>query len=150
MAEQEYIFLKLEGVKGRATTDKFKDQLVLLNLSYDIKQGGKWEEGDKLSGRITTFSNLSCVKFIDAASPELASACALKTQYKEAVISVTAGTKEAYYKLTLERVIITSISITISGGEAEPQETVTLSFRKATWAYGTAKGGYDLDTNAKV
>ncbi|MBS0182957.1 MAG: type VI secretion system tube protein Hcp [Nitrospira sp.] len=150
MAEQEYIFLKLEGVKGKATSDGFKDQLVLLNLTYDINQAGKWEEGDNLSGRLTTFSKLSCVKFIDASSTALATACALKTQYKEAVISVTSGTKEAYYKLTLEKVIINSISITISAGEAEPQESITLSFRKATWEYGTAKGGYDLDKNVKV
>lgn len=83
-------------------------------------------------------------------SPALATACALKTQYKDAVISVTAGTKGAYYKLTLEKVIVTSISTAISAGESEPAESFTISFRKATWEYGTAKGGYDLDKNVKV
>ncbi len=150
MAEQEYIFLKMDGVKGKATSDGFKDQIVLQNIRYGISQGGQWEEQDKLSGRITTFSDLSCVKLMDAASPALATACALKTQYNEVVISVTSGTKQAYYKLTLEKVIVTSIGTSISGGESEPSEAFTLSFRKGTWEYGTAKGGYDLDKNVKV
>ena len=107
MAQQEYIFLKLGDIKGKATTDKFKDQIVLQNMTYGVSQAGQWEEADKLSGRITTFSDLSCVKQMDVSSPALATACALKTQYNEAVISVTSGTKDAYYKLTLEKVIVT-------------------------------------------
>lgn len=150
MAQQEYVFLKLGEVKGVATSEGFKDQIVLQSISYGISQGGQWEEQDKLSGRITNFSDLSCVKLMDVASPALATACALKTQYNDAVISVTSGTKQAYYKLTLEKVIIVSIGTSISGGESEPQESFSLSFRKATWEYGTAKGGYDLDKNVKV
>ena len=148
--EQEYIFLKLGDIKGKATSETHKDQIVLQNMSYGISQGGQWEAGDLLSGRITTFSDLSCAKLMDVASPSLATACALKTQFPKAEIAVTSGTKEAYYKLTLEKVIVTSISTSISGGEAHPQESFTLSFRKGTWEYGTAKGGYDLEANKKV
>jgi type VI secretion system secreted protein Hcp len=148
--EQEYIFLKLGDIKGKATSEKFKEQIVLQNVSYGISQGGQWEEQNQLSGRITNFSDLSCVKLMDVASPSLATACATKQQFKDAVISVTSGTKDAYYKLTLEKVIVTSISTAISGGEAHPQESFTISFRKGTWEYGTAKGGYDLEANKKV
>ncbi len=149
MAQQEYIFLKLGDIKGVATSDGFKEQIVLQNMSYGISQGGHWEEQDKLSGRITNFTDLSCVKLLDVSSPALATACALKTQYKDAVVSVTSGTKQAYYKLTLEKVIITNISTSISSGESEPHESFTLSFRTGVWEYGTAKGGYDLDLNVK-
>jgi len=148
--EQEYIFLKLGDIKGKATTETFKEQIVLQNMSYGISQGGSWEEGSQLSGRITTFSDLSCVKLMDVASPSLATASATKQQFPKAELSVTAGTKDAYYKLTLEKVIITSISTSISAGENHPQESFTLSFRKGTWEYGTAKGGYDLEANKKV
>ena len=148
--EQEYIFLKLGDIKGKSTSEKFPDQIVLQNVSYGISQGGHWEEKEVHSGRITTFTDLSCVKLLDAASPALSTACALKTQYDDAVISVTSGTKDAYYKLSLEKVIITSIHTSISGGEALPQESFNISFRKGTWEYGTAKGGYDLEKNKKV
>ena len=148
--EQEYLFLKLGDIKGKATTEGFKDQIVLQNMSYGISQGGSWEEGTQLSGRITTFSDLSCVKLMDVASPSIATACATKQQFQKAEIAVTAGTKDAYYKLTLEKVLVTSISTSISAGESHPSESFTLSFRKGTWEYGTAKGGYDLETNKKV
>jgi len=148
--EQEYLFLKLGDIKGKATTEKFKDQVVLQNMSYGISQGGSWEEGTQLSGRITTFSDLNCVKLMDVASPSLATACATKQQFPKAEIAVTAGTKDAYYKLTLEKVIVTSISTSISAGESHPAESFSLSFRKGTWEYGTAKGGYDLEANKKV
>lgn len=147
--EQEYLFLKLGDIKGKATTDGFKDQIVLQNMSYGISQGGSWEEGDQLSGRITTFSDLSCVKLMDVASPSIATACATKQQFQKVEISVTAGTKDTYYKLTLEKVIVTSISTAISAGESHPSESFTLSFRMGTWEYGTAKGGYDLEKNKK-
>lgn len=148
--EQEYIFLKLGSIKGKATTDKFKDQIVLQNISYGVSQGGEWEEGDKLSGRITNFSDLSIARQMDVSSPSIATACAIKEQFPKAEISVTAGTKDAFYKLTLENVIITSVSMNMSAGEANPSESVTMSFRKGTWEWGTAKGGYDLAKNTKV
>ena len=148
--KQEYLFLKLGDIKGKATTVGFEDQIVLQNISYGISQGGTWEEGVQLSGRVTTFSDLSCVKLMDIASPSIATACATKQQFPRAEISVTAGTKDVYYRLTLEKVLVTSISTAISAGESQPQESFTLSFRKATWEYGKARGGYDLETNQKV
>lgn len=149
-AEQEHLFLKLGDIKGKATTAGFEDQIVLQSLSYGISQGGSWEEGMQLSARITTFSDVSCVKFMDVASPSLATACAAKQQFPKAEISVTDGTNHAYYNLILEKVLVTNISIAISAGESHPRETFTLSFRKGTWQYGTAKGGYDLEKNQKV
>lgn len=55
MAQPEYMFLKLGDIKGKATTDKFKDQIVLQNISYGISQGGQWEEQSRVSGRIKKF-----------------------------------------------------------------------------------------------
>ena len=84
------------------------------------------------------------------ATTALQNACALKTQIPTAEFAVTAGTKDAYYKLILDNVIITSISTSISAGETHPSESFTISFRKARWEYGSAKGGYDLAKNEKV
>ena len=38
MAQQEYIYLKLGDIKGVATSDGFKDQIVLQNMSYGISE----------------------------------------------------------------------------------------------------------------
>jgi type VI secretion system secreted protein Hcp len=89
MAQQESMFLKLGDIKGKATTEKFKDQIVLQNISFGISQGGRWEEDrvGNLSARITNFTDLSCVKLLDVSSPALATACALKTQYRAPLIT---------------------------------------------------------------
>ena len=68
--EQEYIFVKLGDIKGVATDANYKNQVVLQHMSYSINQAGHWEEQDKLSGRITTFSDLSVTKLLDASSPD--------------------------------------------------------------------------------
>jgi type VI secretion system Hcp family effector len=125
-------------------------------MSYCIQQGGEWEDGDRLAGRITSFSDLALVKEMDSSSPSLSQACAIKEQFPKAEISLAAPTKkpkkskETYLKVTLENVIITSVAIGFRSDEPRPTETVTLSFKKATWEWGTAKGGYDLRQNAKA
>jgi type VI secretion system secreted protein Hcp len=148
--KQENAFLKLGNIKGKAETKGFQDQIVFQSMSYSVHQAGEWEDGDRLSGRITTFGDLTIVKDMDSSSPSLAQACATKEQFPKAEISLVAAGKETYLKVTLENVIVTSIAIGFHSGEPRPSETVTLSYKKATWEWGTAKAGYDLKQNAKV
>lgn len=147
--KQENAFLKIGNIKGKATTKGFSDQIVFQSMSYGVQQAGEWEEGDRLSGRITTFADLTILKEMDAASPSLAVACATKEQFPKAEISLVSG-KETYLKVTLENVIVSSVSVAFQAGEARPTETVTLHYRKATWEWGTAKAGYDLGKNVKT
>jgi type VI secretion system secreted protein Hcp len=146
--QQENAFLKLGDIKGKATTDKFKDQIVFQSMSYGVHQAGEWEEGDRLSGRITTFADMTLVKEMDSSSPSLAQACALKEQFPKAEIALVSG-KDTYLKVTLENVIVSSVSVGFHSGEARPTETISLTYRKATWEWGTAKAGYDLETQVK-
>jgi type VI secretion system secreted protein Hcp len=148
--KQENAFLKLGNIKGKAETKGFTDQIVFQSMSYSVHQAGEWEDGDRLSGRITTFGDLTLVKDMDGSSPSLAQACATKEQFPKGEVSLVAAGKETYLKVTLENVIVTSISIGFHSGEARPSETVSLSYKKATWEWGTAKAGYDLKQNVKV
>jgi hypothetical protein len=50
----------------------------------------------------------------------------------------------------LEGVIVSSVSVGFVSGTARPGEVVTLSYQKATWEWGTIKGGYDLKQNIKM
>jgi len=148
--KQENAFLKLGSIKGKAETKGFQDQIVFQSMSYSVHQAGEWEDGDRLSGRITTFGDLTLVKDMDSSSPSLAQACATKEQFPKAEVSLVAAGKETYLKVTLENVLVTSISIGFHSGEPRPSETVSLSYKKATWEWGTAKAGYDLKQNQKV
>jgi type VI secretion system secreted protein Hcp len=92
---------------------------------------------------------MTIVKEMDSASPSLAQASAMKEQFPKAEIALVSG-KDTYLKVTLENVIISSVSIGFHSGEARPTETISLNYRKATWEWGTAKAGYDLGKNVKV
>ncbi len=96
---------------------------------------------------MTTFGDLTVTKVMDNGSPALAHACAMKTQYDDAEMNLVAGA-EGYLKVAVEKVIVTSVSIGYSTGDNRPTETITLSYRKATWRYGTATQSYDLAANA--
>lgn len=150
MAEmrQENAFLKLGDIKGKATTDKYKDQIVFQSMSYGVNQGGEWEEDNRLSGNITTFADLVIVKEMDAASPSLAKACAIKEQIAKAEISLVSG-KDVYCKVSLEDVIVSNVSVGFHSGETRPTETISLRYRAAMWEWGTSKAGYDLRKGVK-
>jgi type VI secretion system secreted protein Hcp len=149
MAE-EYLFLKLGDIKGMATSKNFEKQIVLQHISYSIHQAGNWETGETKSGRITTFGDLSCTKLLDQSSPTLALACAMKDHFDKVEISVSAGTADAYYKVTLEKVLITNITNVINAGDSNPIESLTLSFRRMRWEYNTVREGYDIDKKEKM
>jgi type VI secretion system secreted protein Hcp len=145
----ENAFIKLGSIKGKAVTKGFEDWIVFQSMSFGIQQSGEWEEGNRLSGRVTAFSDLNVVKEMDESSPSLAAGCATKEQFPKAEIALVSG-KDLYFKLTLEDVIITSVSVAFRSGETRPTETVTLKFRKLIEEWGQARAGYDLRQNAKV
>jgi type VI secretion system secreted protein Hcp len=144
MAEQNS-FLDFDGgaIPGNATVSGYEDQVVVQAVSYGVSQAGEWEEGEEITGRVTTFGDMTITKVMDNGSPALAVACAKKTQYDKAELNLVAGS-DAYLTVTLEKIIVTSISVGYSAGENRPTETITLSYRKATWRYGTATTSFDL------
>jgi len=144
MAEQNS-FLNFDdgAIPGNATVSGYEDQVVVQAVSYGVSQAGEWEEGEEITGRVTTFGDMTITKMMDNGSPALAVACAKKTQYNKAELNLVAGS-DAYLTVTLEKIIVTSISVGYSAGENRPTETITLSYRKATWRYGIATTSFDL------
>jgi len=143
-------FLNIGGgaIKGNATVNEYREQIVVQSVSYGVSQAGKWDQGSVQTGRVTTFGDLTVTKSMNRASPALAVACAKKTQYGRAVLNLVAGT-DSYLTVTFEGVIITSVKVDYMSGDIRPTETVTLSYRKATWRYGTATTTYDLGSVSK-
>lgn len=138
----ERIFLKLGNLKGKAVTPPFGGQLVLQTFSYQIVQAGEWEDGGRLSGRVTRFADFKFVKEMDVSSPALALACARKEQFPSVEVVVPSG-EEMSLKLTLDDVIVSSVTVDHQEAWPNPVETVTLKYRKAMWEFGPAKAGYD-------
>ncbi len=146
MAIEQNGFLDIDGgaIKGNATVSGYEDQIVVQSVSYGVSQAGEWEEGEQITGRVTMFGDLSISKVMDNGSPALAHACAMKTQYDKVELNLVAGT-DAYLTLTCEKVIVTNVGVDYTTGDTRPNENITLSYRKATWRYGTATTSYNLE-----
>jgi len=147
LAAEQNAFLNFDdgAITGNATVSGYEDQIVIQSLTYNVRQAGEWEEGEEVTGRVTAFGEFTVVKVMDRAHPALMVASAKKTQYKKAEINLLAGT-DAYLTVTLEKVIVTGVTVGYSAGDSRPTEVVTLSFRKAIWRYGTATTSYDLSS----
>ncbi len=145
MAVEQNGFLDIDGgaIKGNATVSGYEDQIVVQSVSYGVSQAGEWEEGEQITGRVTMFGDLNITKVMDNGSPALAHACAMKTQFDKVELNLVAGT-DAYLTVTCEKVIVTGVNVDYTTGDTRPSENVTLSYRKATWRYGTATTSYDL------
>lgn len=146
MAIEQNGFLNIGdgAIKGNATVSGYEDQIVVQSVSYGVSQAGEWEEGEQITGRVTMFGDLNVTKVMDNGSPALAHGCAMKTQFDNAVLNLVAGT-DAYLTVTCEKVIVTSVQVGYTTGDTRPTENVTLSYRKATWRYGTATTSYNLE-----
>ncbi len=147
MAEQNgFLNIGDGAIPGNATVSGYENQTVVQAVSYGVSQAGEWEEGEQITGRVTTFGDLTITKVMDNGSASIAHGCAMKTQYDNAVLNLVAGT-DAYLEVTLEKCIITNVQVDYTSGDTRPTETMTLSYRKATWRYGTATMSYDLAAN---
>ncbi len=140
-------FLNIGGgaIIGSSTVEGFENEIEVLELSYGLAQAGEWEEGAEITGRITTFGELSILKFVDIASPHLALASAEKQQFDTAVITIAPN--DATWIVTLGEVIVTSVLVDYNslGG---PQEQITLSYRIAAWEYNGQSASYNLGSSS--
>ena len=149
MAETlQNVFLNLNDkeIKGTATVSGHEEEMVLKSFAFDVTQSGEWEKDKDKTSRVTGFSDLTVRKDVDTASPSLAEACSRKTQYDKAEITCLAG-EAAYYVITLAKVIISSVAVDMTSGNARPSEKVTFCYQKATWKYDTEVGTYNLQEN---
>ena len=148
--QQEYAFLKFNPpLKGKAKNPDHKDEIVLENLSFNITQAGKWQDDKSDSGRVTNFSDLTFSKECDGASPALYQACAMKTQFTDATVSIKSG-KDVVMKVVLEKVLITNAGMNYMAGQDNPEENFTVSFKKIKWEKGSEKTGFDLEKDDKI
>lgn len=145
------VFLRLEGpadIPGTSTTEGFEDQIVVGYVMYDIQQLSGWEETGQITQRTTEFGDFQIVKNVDIGTPSFLLHSALKTQFDKAEFNFLGPIGEpASATITLEKVIITDVSIKYESGYSQPIQIMSLSYRKATWEVGQAIGFYDIEQN---
>jgi type VI secretion system secreted protein Hcp len=136
------MFLQIGDLKGESQDKKHKDQIDVLAWSWGMSQSGTMHSGSGGGGGKVSVQDISFTKFVDKATPVLMQACSRGDQYKEAKLVVRkAGGKEPleYIIITMNDVIVTSISTGGSGGEDRLSENVSLNFSSYKYEYQPQK-----------
>jgi type VI secretion system secreted protein Hcp len=162
------IYLKLDGIEGESTSKQGEKQIELLSFSHGVSMpiSSGHASGVSVKHGRCDHQDLTVSKYLDKTSPTLNLNCSGGTNIKTAVLTVwqadaASGDPIEHYKIELEDILITSMSVGGSGGD-NPVETITLHYNKIKWTYavhakdapGGKKGnvttGWDLEKNVKV
>ena len=156
------MFLKLDDIKGESKDSKYKEAIDVLAWSWGASNSGTAHSGGGGGAGKVNVQDLSVTKWVDRSSTDLLLAVCNGKHFKEATLVVRkAGEKPLeYLTITLEQVMVTSVSTGGSGGEDRLTENVTLNFAKVKVAYleQSEKGaaakpqevGWDVAANIKL
>jgi type VI secretion system secreted protein Hcp len=156
------MFIKIKGIEGESNDDKHKKEIDVLAWSWGLSQSGTSHMGGGAGAGKVNVQDLSFTKYVDSATHALVLACCNGEHIDEAVFVVRKAGKDPleYIKLTLNELIISSISTGGSGGEDRLSENITLNFAKFKLEYTPQKAdgtgdaaktaGWDIPQNVKV
>ena len=135
------IFIKIGDLKGESIDDKHKDEIQVLAWSWGMSQSGTTHHGPGGGSGKASFQDISITHYIDKVSPNLMLACANGKHFSEALLTVRkAGEKPLeYLKITMNDLIVTSVTTGGSGGEDRLTENVSLNFAKFKVEYTPQK-----------
>jgi type VI secretion system secreted protein Hcp len=131
------MFLKIEGVPGESQDKTHKAEIDVLSWSWGGSQSGTGHSGGGSGAGKVSFQDLSITKYVDKASPTLMQFMANGKHISKAVLVVRKAGEHPleYVKLTMEDVLVSSVSTGGSGGEDRITEHLSLNFSKLEYAY---------------
>jgi len=132
------MFLDIEGeIKGESKDKAKKSQIDILAWSWGASNAGSFHVGGGGGAGKANFNDISCTKWIDLASAPLLLYCANGDHFPKATLTVRKAGKNPleYLIITMEKVLITSVSTGGSGGEDKLTENITMNFEKVEVKY---------------
>ena len=156
------MFIKIGDLKGEAKDKGHAGEIDVLAWSWGASNSGNAHMGGGQGAGKVNVQDLSFTKYIDKSSPDLMLFCCNGKHIPEAKLTVRkAGeTPLEYLTITMNDLIVTSVSTGGSGGEDRLTENVTLNFAKVKVNYveQTEKGaagakpqmGWDIAGNVKL
>ena len=130
-------FMKFDGIEGESKDSKHKNEVDVLSWSWGATQSGSFHTaGGGGSGKVN-IQDLSFTKYVDKSSTNLFLKCCDGKHIPNAVLTVRkAGESPVeYLKITMEPILVTSVSDGGGGGEDRITENITLNFAKVKIEY---------------
>lgn len=136
----------IPGETRDSVQSKNKD-IDVLAWSWGMSQSGTTHAGGGGGAGKANFQDLSFTKYVDSASNALMVALAKGTHIPKCDLLVRkAGEgQHTYIQITMEEVLVTSVSTGGSGGEDRLTENVTLNFAKVNFGYSPQKADGSVD-----
>jgi type VI secretion system secreted protein Hcp len=133
------MFIKIGDIKGESKDDKHKEEVDVLAWSWGLSQTGSFAHGAGGGSGKVSVQDISLTKYVDASSTALMLAACKGTHIKQAVLTVrkAGDTPLEYIKITLDSVLVSSLSTGGSGGEDRLTENLSLNFAKFKVEYTT-------------
>jgi len=157
------MFLHIDGeIQGEAQDAKHKGEIDVLAWSWGMSNSGSFHAGGGGGSGKANFQDLSVTKWVDLSSPILQLYCANGDHFTKATLVCRKAGKTPleYIKITMKKVMVTSVSTGGSGGEDRLTENVTLNFADVEYEYteqkpdgsgGTKKKfGWKIAENAQI
>ncbi|WP_077038041.1 Hcp family type VI secretion system effector [Pelomonas sp. KK5] len=156
------IFIKITGIEGESMDASHKNEIEVLDWSWDIVQESNMHMGSGGGSGKATVNDLVFMHNVDRSSPNLMKYCLTGKHIQEAVLVVrkAGGNPLEYLKVTMSDVVITKVSPAGSRDDERIRERIGLSFAKVRQEYtvqnqqggsgGAVTTGYDLKLNKEA
>ena len=156
-------FIKIGNLKGESKDDQHKDEIDVLAWSWGLSNSGSAQSGGGAGSGKCNVQDLSLTKYIDKSTPDLMLLACNGKHIDESVLTVRKASGDSpieYIKITMNDMIVTSLSTGGSGGEDRLTENLTLNFAKVKVEYteqtetggegDKPKFGWNILTNKKT
>ena len=139
------MFLDITGdINGESQDKVHAGKIDVLAWSWGLSQAGSFHSGSGGGAGKANFQDISLTKWIDKASPILMLYCANGDHFTKAQLIVRKAGKTPleYLLITMNKVLVTSVSTGGSGGEDRLTENISLNFAEVEVKYveQTAEG----------
>jgi type VI secretion system secreted protein Hcp len=134
---QSTCLLKSEISRGKAQDKQHKDKIDVIAWSWGVSNSGSTHTGQGSGAGKANVQDLTFTKWMDKSSTPILLACCNGKHFAEASLIIRkAGEKPVEYcKITMEQVLISSVSTGGSGHDERLTEHVTLNFGKVSVDY---------------
>ena len=143
------MFMEIDTIKGESKDSVFKSKnaMDVLAWSWGLSNSGNAHMGGGAGAGKVNVQDLSFTKYMDKASPILMQAVCNGKHFTKATLSIRkAGEKPlVYYAITMNDVLLTSLSTGGSGGEDRFTENLSMNFAKFNVDYFPQKQDGSLD-----
>jgi len=131
------MFLNIDGIEGEAMDASHTGEIDVIAFSWGMTQSGSAQiAGGGGAGKVNV-QDMSITKYLDTASTVLMQKCCSGKHFPSAILTCrkAGDTPVEFFKVTMEEVLVTSVSEGGGGGEDRQTENISLNFAKVKVEY---------------